>query len=103
MANTSTSTLTRTTNGQKKQSEQPEGNGEKPNYSSDDSLDDDDDDARSKSLFEQCILSGMHKSNDTLESEGGEPAEQRQEPSARDRFVSNQVRQIESMLAGRQH
>lgn len=76
--------------------------GDKPNYSSDDSLDDDDDDARSKSLFEQCILSGMHKSNDALESEG-EPPGQRQEISARDRFVSNQVRQIESMLAGRQH
>ncbi|XP_037725341.1 adenomatous polyposis coli protein [Drosophila subpulchrella] len=97
LANASTSTLSRT-NGQKKQPE----DGDKPNYSSDDSLDDEDDDARSKSLFEQCILSGMHKSNDALESEG-EPPGQRQETSARDRFVSNQVRQIESMLAGRQH
>ncbi|XP_017113889.1 adenomatous polyposis coli protein [Drosophila elegans] len=97
LANASTSTLTRT-NGQKKQPEE----GDKPSYSSDDSLDDEDDDARSKSLFEQCILSGMHKSNDALESEG-EPPGQRQEMSARDRFVSNQVRQIESMLAGRQH
>ncbi|EDV53901.1 adenomatous polyposis coli homolog [Drosophila erecta] len=98
LANASTSTLCRE-NGQSK--EQTE-DGDKPNYSSDDSLDDDDDDARSKSLFEQCILSGMHKSNDALESEG-EPPGQRQEISARDRFVSNQVRQIESMLAGRQH
>ncbi|XP_020815185.1 adenomatous polyposis coli homolog [Drosophila serrata] len=103
LANTSTSTLTKTTNGQKKQP-QLEENGDKLNYSSDDSLDDDDDDARSKSLFEQCILSGMHKSNDALESESGDQTEQqRQETSARDRFVSNQVRQIESMLAGRQH
>lgn len=61
--------------------------GAKTDYSSDDSLDD----GQSKSLFEQCILSGMHKSNDTLESERNDP------PS--DRFVSNQVRQIESMLA----
>ncbi|EDW58598.1 adenomatous polyposis coli protein [Drosophila virilis] len=61
--------------------------GAKTDYSSDDSLDD----GQSKSLFEQCILSGMHKSNDNLESERNEP------PS--DRFVSNQVRQIESMLA----
>ncbi|EDV93033.1 adenomatous polyposis coli protein [Drosophila grimshawi] len=61
--------------------------GAKTDYSSDDSLDD----GQSKSLFEQCILSGMHKSNDNLESDRNEP------PS--DRFVSNQVRQIESMLA----
>ncbi|XP_034118040.2 adenomatous polyposis coli homolog [Drosophila albomicans] len=63
--------------------------GAKTDYSSDDSLDD----GQSKSLFEQCILSGMHKSNDTLES-----GERSNEPS-NDRFVSNQVRQIESMLA----
>ncbi|KAH8311276.1 hypothetical protein KR044_005343, partial [Drosophila immigrans] len=63
--------------------------GAKTDYSSDDSLDD----GQSKSLFEQCILSGMHKSNDTLESERAN------EPSSSDRFVSNQVRQIESMLA----
>ncbi|KAH8271473.1 hypothetical protein KR018_012394 [Drosophila ironensis] len=98
-ASTSSSTLTKS-NGHKKPS----------NYSSDDSLDDEDDDARSKSLFEQCILSGMHKSNDALEAESEAPPlpaplvppapQQRQEPSARDRFVSNQVRQIESMLAG---
>ncbi|XP_023170138.2 adenomatous polyposis coli protein [Drosophila hydei] len=62
--------------------------GAKTDYSSDDSLDDN----QSTSLFEQCILSGMHKSNDNLESE-------RNEPSSNDRFVSNQVRQIESMLA----
>ncbi|KAM8707085.1 hypothetical protein ACLKA7_011224 [Drosophila subpalustris] len=62
--------------------------GAKTDYSSDDSLDD----GQSKSLFEQCILSGMHKSNDTLESE-------RNDPPSSDRFVSNQVRQIESMLA----
>ncbi|KAH8313567.1 hypothetical protein KR067_008286 [Drosophila pandora] len=98
LANASTSTLTKT-NGQKKAPE----NGEKPNYSSDDSLDDEDDDARSKSLFEQCILSGMHKSNDALESESEPPSTQPQEMNARDRFVSNQVRQIESMLAGRPH
>ncbi|KAH8383375.1 hypothetical protein KR009_008247 [Drosophila setifemur] len=98
LANASTSTLTKT-NGQKKQASE----GDKLNYSSDDSLDDEDDDARSKSLFEQCILSGMHKSNDALESESESSSAQRQETSARDRFVSNQVRQIESMLAGRPH
>ncbi|XP_034660977.1 adenomatous polyposis coli protein [Drosophila subobscura] len=94
-ANTSTSTLSKA-NGQRRQTMD---DGSKLNYSSDDSLDDDD--AQSKSLFEQCILSGMHKSSDALESEG-EPASlgQAQEGSARDRFVSNQVRQIESMLAG---
>ncbi|XP_022215179.2 LOW QUALITY PROTEIN: adenomatous polyposis coli protein [Drosophila obscura] len=100
-ANTSTSTLSKT-NGQRKQTMD---DGSKLNYSSDDSLDDDD--GQSKSLFEQCILSGMHKSNDALESESepassgqGQGQEQEQEGSARDRFVSNQVRQIESMLAG---
>ncbi|XP_002013429.2 adenomatous polyposis coli protein [Drosophila persimilis] len=97
-ANTSTSTLSKT-NGQRRQTVD---DGSKLNYSSDDSLDDDD--GQSKSLFEQCILSGMHKSSDALESES-EPSSAQgqglgQEGSARDRFVSNQVRQIESMLAG---
>ncbi|TDG48762.1 hypothetical protein AWZ03_004874 [Drosophila navojoa] len=59
----------------------------KTDYSSDESLDD----GQSTSLFEQCILSGMHKSNDNLESDRNEPSNER--------FVSNQVRQIESMLA----
>ncbi|KAH8359751.1 hypothetical protein KR093_008690, partial [Drosophila rubida] len=88
-ASTSSSHTTKTlpkTNGHRRQTID---GGAKTDYSSDDSLDD----GQSKSLFEQCILSGMHKSNDTLESERST------EPSTNDRFVSNQVRQIESMLA----
>ncbi|KAH8416682.1 hypothetical protein KR222_006360 [Zaprionus bogoriensis] len=76
-------TLPKQTNGQRRHTTL----GTKTDYSSDDSLDD----GQSKSLFEQCILSGMHKSNDNLESERSDP------PS--ERFVSNQVRHIESMLA----
>ncbi|ALC45985.1 Apc2 [Drosophila busckii] len=66
--------------------------GTKTDYSSDESLDE----SQSKSLFEQCILSGMHKSSDALESDRGETSAQ---SSDRERFVSNQVRQIESLLA----
>ncbi|XP_068156256.1 adenomatous polyposis coli protein [Drosophila tropicalis] len=86
-------------------------NGAKAEYSSDDSLDEDDD-GESKSLFEQCILSGMHKSNDTLEMDNEQQTPPPPPPlpaatqtgtgqSSRDRFVSNQVKQIESILAGR--
>ncbi|XP_030369240.1 adenomatous polyposis coli protein [Scaptodrosophila lebanonensis] len=96
-------------NGQRRQTMLSANVGSKTDYSSDDSLDD----GQSKSLLEQCILSGMHKSNDALEVEPKPIAKAEQlltkcpnadvtdKSANNERFVSNQVRHIESMLAGR--